>query len=435
MISFINTPHIYQSIILILYNAVLLCNTYCVISCVIFKTKAVSSILNFLLFIISFTATLLLMGSYALLTHEASLDTRSEIILSTPVWAIVSLSVVLILLSCIGLVRIIMWRRTNVTLMSVKEGTDKLPIGLCYYTENGIPKLLNHKMNYLCLSIMGKPLLDAREFWQKLVEGDVFDKNIIVRNGENPIVRLAEGTVYLLDRKEILVNKERSFEITASDITEKFALSQQLSEYNEGLRQVNKRLEYYSETVSDIIREKEILAAKISIHDKLGKAQIATRRYIESGGTALDRETLLEIWRSNISLLRNEISAENEDSSLDELSKAADVLGIKLCVTGTLPIDDRRVMRLIMSGARECLTNAVKHAGANEMQIKIVDATNDFVIEYTNDGTAPDSDIAEGGGLKYLRRIVEDVGGNMTVLTESQFILRLTIPKRGNVTS
>lgn len=435
MISFLDLSGVCQSLVLVLFNAILLCNIYCVVSCIILKTKALNSVLNLTLLLVSFMSSMLLFGCYKEISETKVPEDFVVKVLSVPVSVTVAFAALLIVASCIAVIRIKEWRQTNVTQMSVVEGTDKLPIGLCYYTENGIPKLRNQRMNYLCRSIIGEPLFDAREFWNRLLNGDVLDKNSVIMNGDTPIVSLAEGTVYLFSRKEIYVNREKAYEITATDITEKYALGQQLSEYNEGLRKVNKHLEYYSETVADITREREILAAKISIHDKLGKAQIATRRYIESGGSAIDRETLLEIWRNNIALLNNETATDSEDSSLDELLKAAEVLGIKLSVIGTLPNTDNRVMRLIMSGARECLTNAVKHAKAKEMHLEIADNADSYIVEYTNDGSPPCGKISEGGGLTYLRRIVENSGGKMEIFSEPQFVLKLTIPKKGELYS
>ena len=62
------------------------------------------------------------------------------------------------------------------------------------------------------------------------------------------------------------------------------------------------RLQQYGETVWDITREREILAAKVKIHDMLGKAQLVTRRYIETGGADMTKKELTDIWNGTLYL-------------------------------------------------------------------------------------------------------------------------------------
>ncbi|MGN1194522.1 MAG: sensor histidine kinase, partial [Acutalibacteraceae bacterium] len=208
-------------------------------------------------------------------------------------------------------------------------------------------------------------------------------------------------------------------------------LSRKLMEYNDELEQVKKRLVMYSENVADITREKEILAAKISIHDRLGNALLAAIRYIETGEEAISRKTLLEIWQSNIALLRREAENPVDSGNLDSLYEAAQIMGITLSVDGELPKGDNKLMRIIMSGARECITNAVHHAKATKLNICISDENDYNVIEYTNDGNPPKDEITEGGGLSSLRKSVESEGGTMKIKCVPSFVLRLKIPKSG----
>ena len=51
-----------------------------------------------------------------------------------------------------------------------------------------------------------------------------------------------------------------------------------------------------------------------------------------------------------------------------------------------------------------------------------------------NDGTKPEAEIVEGGGLGSLRKRVESVSGSMTVTHIPEFILTVTLPKeRGDI--
>ena len=104
-------------------------------------------------------------------------------------------------------------------------------------------------------------------------------------------------------------------------------------------------------------------------------------------------------------------------------------MGISLKVIGHIP-KDNRLLRFIMSGARECLTNAVHHASASELYITLYERYGMFIIEYTNDGVKPEKEISEGGGLSSLRQSVEKDGGIMETQITPQFILRLKIPTK-----
>lgn len=428
MTGFLQLPGIACSGVLVMYTLILFAEIYCMIAGVIYKTDFISKLLNILLFVFSgVNMTALCDGFHANLPVCAF----TEAVCGLP-WAIIFVIIVLqILAVCFSVRRVNVWRKTNITPMSVKQGADRLPTGLCCYDESGRPKLVNHCMESLCRSITGEPLLNANEFWRKLNEGETAPGNTVIDTGPEPIILLKNGDVRLFTRREIISDKRKIFEISAASICEQYELSRKLIAYNSELEEIKRRLVQYSENVADITREKEILAAKIRIHDRLGNALIAARRYIETDGQAVSRQSLLDIWKSNISLLRREAEQPEEDSSLESLYEAAEVMGLSLSIKGDLPKNDSRTMRFIMSGARECMTNAVRHAGASTLFISFSSDRDYHTIEYTNDGVPPTKEISEGGGLSSLRKSVESEGGEMKTESVPNFVLRLKIPKTG----
>ena len=80
--------------------------------------------------------------------------------------------------------------------------------------------------------------------------------------------------------------------------------------------------------------------------------------------------------------------------------------------------------------ARESLTNAVHHAKATKLTIRIYYHYGFAVIEYTNDGIQPEQCVSEGGGLSSLRQSVESAGGTMEIDSFPRFMLRLKIPSK-----
>lgn len=429
MISFFDLPE-YLQYTLIFFNLILVViNIYCVVSCVIFEFKKHHIVVNTLL--TAFACVLYFIAVSANFNYRKNHKADGfDIRLMSEHFILMSvILIVLSALSVFALYSVLKWKREHITPASIKEGLDRLPAGLCYHNKDGVPKLINHRMDNLCRYITGEPLFDANEFWRKLKKGEVLPGNIAQQTGENPIVTVLGNTTLSFTKIEREIGGEKLFEIRATDITQKFALSNKLRKSNNELRELNRRLQEYGENVYDITREREILTAKVNIHDMLGKAQLATKRYIESSDSNITKEELVDIWNGTLYLFDGGFADTKDDVNLDELYDAAKIMGIRLIIDGTVP-KDKSFLRFVMSGARESLTNAVHHAKASELKVKLYSTYTHFIIEYTNDGLQPTSEISEGGGLSSLRQSVEGAGGIMETDIYPKFILRLKIPSK-----
>lgn len=429
MISFFTLPE-YLQYTLILFNLILLViNIYCVVSCVIFEFKKhhlASNIslaaLTCVLYIVAVSANFNYRKNYR--SEGLDIALMSEYFL-----LMLMLLAVLTLLSAFALYFVLKWKREHITPASIKEGLDRLPAGLCYYNTDGVPKLINHRMDNLCRFITGEPLFDANEFWEKLQKGEVAPGNIAHKTGSNPIITISGNTTLSFTKIERNIAGKKLFEIRSTDITKQFTLNNELRKSNNNLRELNSRLQEYGENVYDITREREILTAKVNIHDMLGRAQLATKRYIENSDSHISKEELIDMWNGTLYLFDGGFAETNDDVSLDELYDAAKIMGIRLIIDGKVP-KDKRLLRFIMSGARESLTNAVHHAKASELKVKLYSTYSHFIVEYTNDGLQPNEVVSEGGGLSSLRQSVEAAGGIMETDIFPKFILRLKIPSK-----
>ena len=429
MISFFTLPE-YLQYTLILFNLILLViNIYCVVSCVIFEFKKhhlASNIslaaLTCVLYIVAVSANFNYRKNYRSEGFDITLMSEHFLLM-------LMLLAVLTFLCAFALYSAVKWKREHITPASIKEGLDRLPAGLCYHNKDGVPKLINHRMDNLCRIITGEPLFDANRFWSKLQDGKVLPGNISQQTGDNPIVTVPDNSTLSFTKIEREIAGEKLFEIRATDITRQFALNNMLRKSNNELRELNRRLQKYGENVYDITREREILTAKVNIHDMLGKAQLATKRYIENSDSHISKDELIDMWNGTLYLFDGGFAETSDDVSLDELYDAAKIMGIRLIIDGKVP-KDKRLLRFIMSGARESLTNAVHHAKASELKVKLYSTYSHFIVEYTNDGLQPNEVISEGGGLSSLRQSVEAAGGIMETDIFPKFILRLKIPSK-----
>ena len=114
------------------------------------------------------------------------------------------------------------------------------------------------------------------------------------------------------------------------------------------------------------------------------------------------------------------------------LRKAADSAGVRLNILGQMP-EDSEYRQVFLWAASESLTNAVFHAGARTLNVCLTDNSNGWSMRFTNDGTRPTKPITEGGGLSSLRRKLESMGAAMTVESNPEFALNVTVRRGENV--
>lgn len=429
MTSFFSISEYLQYVIIFINLIVLVINIYCVVACVIFEVQRSSLRANVILTVI--TTTLFYFFVSANFTNRQKtedFDFILELLSKYGTLFIILLSVITVC-SLLFLFLVSKWKKNHITPASIKEGIDRLPAGLCYHNEKGVPKLINHRMDDLCRVITGKPLFDGVDFWERLTQGEVLPVNTIVELDENPIITIPDGKTIRFSKAETKIGGKKMYEIRATDITKQYGFNLELQAYNKELSVLNVRLQEYGETVYDITREREILTAKVKIHDMLGKALLVSKRYIENGDESITKQALTDMWRDTLRLFSGGFTDSSAEGNLDELSDAANLMGVNLVIKGQIP-SDNRLLRFIMSGARESLTNAVHHARAKELIITLYREEEFFVIEYTNDGEKSEKPISEGGGLSYLRQSVEGDGGIMETEIFPQFLLRLKIPSR-----
>ena len=137
----------------------------------------------------------------------------------------------------------------------------------------------------------------------------------------------------------------------------------------------------------------------------------------------------LTVWKNAVRLLRHENEQPEEQDAVAGLMNAAYGLGIKVSILGTFP-EDPSAKEIILSVIRECMTNAVRHAGAKELYVRLVCSNHTAAVSVTNSGAVPAGNIVEGGGLTSLRILVKKSGGTMEIKTVPGFELTVSVPVR-----
>lgn len=90
------------------------------------------------------------------------------------------------------------------------------------------------------------------------------------------------------------------------------------------------------------------------------------------------------------------------------------------------------IARCIIAVAKEALTNAVRHAQAQKVDVRFIEYPGLWQLRVTNDGTMPDqflSGESQGMGLRSMRERVELLGGRLALSSGTEFVVRATIPR------
>ena len=274
---------------------------------------------------------------------------------------------------------------------SIKESIDNLPAGLSFCTPDGRVLLANRRMESLCHGITGRNLQDGKQFWETL-----------------------------------------QTETTAADTTRLYAMSEELKDNNRKLKSMNRRLKEYGENMESLVREKEILETKMRIHRDMGQALLASRAYLLEKSSGFSEKEIMKQWQYVTALLKKEAEPREDQGTWKAFLDAAVLAGAKVQVEGEMPQKEESA-RLITAAAAEALTNAVRHASADELYVKLEMRGKELRAIFTNNGQDPEGAVLEGGGLGALRIRLEEAGGSMEIKTIPHFALMITLPAKGEI--
>ncbi|MBR6392285.1 MAG: hypothetical protein IKS12_03270, partial [Eubacterium sp.] len=350
-----------------------------------------------------------------------TLGVTVEMYANIPVAAIVILDLLLLLFAVFGYVKLKKNEKSRLTPSSLQEGMDSLRDGVVYSASDGIPLLVNKTMQRISMLAFGTAVFDVLNLENKYRSGNFINGCNLIKMGDIELLHLSDGTVWRFIKNEITIKKQTVSEIIAYDVTDLYNKSLELENRNAYFDKINKSLKSYSRNMDTIVRENEILSAKIKLHDDIGNALLMLRAYLNGNGEK--RNELLEIWSFTVAVLRREAEAPNEFDELEILVNAAEAIGVELNISNEIPADIKE-NNVFTTAVHECITNTVKHANGSVINITVSNRT----VEFTNDGTPPTGEIQETGGLRNLRRKAEENGIVMLTKASPQFLLSLTFP-------
>lgn len=306
---------------------------------------------------------------------------------------------------------------------SIKESLDNLPDGVCFSRLDGTPLLVNRTMQEISYAVFGKWLVNDVACAEAIRANRIKPRATILQR--DPLVIRSNQKTWLI---QVIFHGDVK-ETLAYDITLKWAIYEEIKKKNIEIQQRNAHLKSYQKRVSEYTRQKEILQAKIHIHDKIGQSLIYFKHYLEKKEkTKEDRDRLLQLWKESLLVLEEESDPPKVDSAWEKLVSTARAIGVEIHLNGTLPTE-KKELSVFVDIVHEALNNAIRHGAANNLDITLEEEDQMVRCTIRNDGTPPDGPIREKGGLKNIRERITLYGGEMSISTTPYFTLALSWSK------
>lgn len=315
----------------------------------------------------------------------------------------------------------------SITTMSVKEAVDSLPVGLCCYAAGGRVLLANHMMEELCLRATGEVLRSGEELFARMQTGDLAPGCRSVTVGSEPITLLADGTAWKIDAQEIPYEQHRVKLLLAADITEAYRKTEELRGMQRRVTAMNRSLAKVNSEIVSLTVEREVLSAKVKLHDELGSNLLAMKHYCLAGGTEAELAEIKQRLRRGVTLLKTDSPASVRDE-YELILEMAERLGVTISFEGALPQTEPQ-KHVVAVAMHECMTNALRHAHGDELRVCVTEDAEKYTVRFSNNGEPPAGEVEERGGLASLRDLTEHAGGTMTICSAPLLTIELELPK------
>ncbi|MDR0490011.1 MAG: hypothetical protein LBH28_02025, partial [Oscillospiraceae bacterium] len=311
--------------------------------------------------------------------------------------------------------------RTNPSALSVKNAVDSLHTGVMLYDKDGFIALSNTQMQRLMMTITGKIQRNGKRFQNLLAEGTLEPSCRITSFEGHDVCLLPDDTAWIFTTNELVIGRKQYMQATATEISERWKLIEDLRLQNEMLTQRRNELNETIDNLHILSRERETQKARMRAHDILGERLTLMLRAVRDE-QALDHAMLRTLSGGLLDKLKTDQGEPSPADSLDIMKREFETIGVKILLDGCLPADDA-MSRLFVDIIREAVTNAVRHGLATQVCIRIADSDNGDRLEITNNGYSRDNTIKEGGGIAGMREKIKSFGGALNVTAHPHFML------------
>lgn len=316
--------------------------------------------------------------------------------------------------------------KTSISALSIIHALDSLSTGILFCENDGYTILSNYQMQNLMFLLTGQVFRNSVKFYNTLLSDKNKSRYEKVELEGQLVYLLPDETAWMFTKTNIEFKNKNYIHISATDVSENWALTAKLQSQDQELRKKSYELKDTIANLQVLSKEKEIENAKMRAHDILGQRLSLLLRMIQNE-EVLDYDLLKSLLKG----LLNELKAENNDrSAFDELKSIQQIfkfIGVEINFKGQLP-EDKREASLFLDIIRESSTNAVRHGLASQVNIESEKRKDSYNLRIINDGHTSKGPITQGSGLKRMRKRVESLGGGLEIIPYPQFRLLVSLP-------
>ncbi|AWH36286.1 sensor histidine kinase [Stenotrophomonas sp. ZAC14D1_NAIMI4_6] len=219
-------------------------------------------------------------------------------------------------------------------------------------------------------------------------------------------------------------------------------VARQQTEARDEQRRLNAELRATRALLAESARVNERTRISRELHDVLGHQLTALTLNLEVAGHLAEGQALEHVKRSHtlakllLGNVREVVSQLRETGAIDlaaalrPLTDNVPSLDIVLDVEEPLNVEDPQRAHVLLRCTQEIITNAVRHAQARHLWIRVYrEAPGRVVVEASDDGVGA-AMVNAGNGLRGMRERLQQCGGQLQVDTHpgEGFRLRATVP-------
>jgi signal transduction histidine kinase len=205
-------------------------------------------------------------------------------------------------------------------------------------------------------------------------------------------------------------------------------VAKQQAQAREEQRRLNAELRATRALLAESSRMSERLRISRELHDLLGHHLTALSLNLEVAGHLTEGKALEHVKQSHtlakllLTDVREAVSEMREERGLDlsaamrTLAEGVPALAVELDMPENLQVEDPERAQVLLRCAQEIITNAVRHASAGHLWLKLRRDAGEIRLEARDDGRGSDQP-SPGNGLRGMRERLSACGGRVDILT------------------
>ncbi len=303
--------------------------------------------------------------------------------------------------------------KSNINYYSLKEALDGLKTAVMFESKFNVV-YENLAMKNLLEKLKIKQNQSSFEIWQSLKSRE----NSKIVDEQNILIFL-DNKVYSFSRI-----KQSKTQIYAFDITKEYLTTIEIENKQNELKTKQTEILKMIENLDEIEKQKVVLTLKSKLHDIIGQRLFILHHILD----VIDEKNFdLNNVKSLLKTMLDEI--DNEDISeaqnlQNSIVTAFEMIGFNIKISGEMPKDTHKAKALIKI-IRECATNAIRHANATKLFVKIANEK----IEISNNGKFNAKTFDEGTGIQGMRLNAAELGGELALSTQNSFKVTINIKR------